>query len=189
MNSYYQETFDASNWKEIQFGQAEFEDCEFMGIDFDSTSLERINFVECRFIECNLSNVSFYESILNDVFFEKCKMLGILFHKANKFILTLRFEGCVLSHSIFTGISLKKTKFLECELKEVDFSECDLTDADFSNSDMFGAIFEKCLLAKTDFISAQNYQINLSNNTIQKPKFNRLNLAGLLADYPLDITD
>ncbi len=189
MNSYYQESFEASNWADVEFGQAEFEDCTFTGIDFNARSLEKINFVDCQFIECNLSNVSFYESILNGISFEKCKMLGTLFHKVNKFILSLRFEGCVLDHSVFTGLSLKKTAFLNCELQEVDFSDCDLTETDFSNSDLFGSTFDRCLLAKTDFRLAQNYRIILANNTVQKPKFSRLNLAGLLTEFPIDIAD
>lgn len=84
-------------------------------------------------------------------------------------------------------MALKKTSFLECSLQETDFSEADLTQAVISNCDCHLAVFDHTNLSKADLRGSFNYQIDPVVNQVKKLKLSKDGLAGLLAQFDLDI--
>ena len=65
-------------------------------------------------------------------------------------------------------------------MKEVDFTEAELGEASFTGSNLEGAKFERTDLRKADFRGAQNYLIDPRDNKVQKAKFSREGLEGLV---------
>ena len=99
------------------------------------------------------------------------------------------FENCVLNFSSFFRLKIPKTKFADCQINDADFVETDLTMAVFNNCDLKGTMFNDSVLVKVDFSTAYNFDIDLEQNKINKAKFSRLGLEGLLRKYDLEIED
>ena len=57
----------------------------------------------------------------------------------------------------------------------------------FEESDLTRAVFESTNLKKADFTNAHCFSIDPSKNQVEKAKFSKNNLAGLLRKYKLDI--
>ncbi len=53
-----------------------------------------------------------------NIHFKDCKMLGLFFDHCNPFGLTVSFENCILTHSSFYKLRLKK------RLQKLKRSEC-----------------------------------------------------------------
>ena len=103
------------------------------------------------------------------------------------FGLSVSFENCVLDHSSFFKVNLKKTAFRHVQLHEVDFSECDLTEAVFDDCDLKGTIFDHTILQKADLRTAKGYSIDPESNRIKKARFGLSGVAGLLNKYDIEI--
>ena len=82
---------------------------------------------------------------------------------------------------------MEKTNFENCSLKEVDFTEADLEGSNFHESLLSGAVFERTNLVKSNFTTAQNFNINPEINNIKAAHFSKENLSGLLLNYQLNI--
>ena len=98
-----------------------------------------------------------------------------------------RFEGCQIDYTTFYQLKLPKTEFKNCSLKEADFTETDFSGSSFANCDLSGAVFESANLDKTDFRTAENYDIDLEKNRVAKSRFSQDGLKGLLSKYDLII--
>ena len=70
---------------------------------------------------------------------------------------------------------------------KVEFTEADLSEAIFTDCDLENAFFNNTNLEKADFSTSYNFTINPEENKIQKAKFSKENLAGLLCQYKLVI--
>lgn len=169
--------------------KGEYEACTFKHCDFSRADLSGFLFIDCEFFHCNLSLARLLKTTFNDVKFKDCKIIGIHLENCNEFGLSVDFENCILDHSSFYKMKLKKTSFRHTQLREVDLTDADLTAAIFHNCDLTGAKFENTILEKADFRTAFNYAIDPEASKIKKAKFSRAGLEGLLTKYDIDITD
>jgi uncharacterized protein YjbI with pentapeptide repeats len=114
-------------------------------------------------------------------------MLGLQFKDCSEFGLSFSFDNCLLDHSSFFKIKLKKTVFKNSQLHEVDFTECDLTSSFFDGCDLANAIFNNTILEKVDFRTSFNYSLDPEINKIKKAKFSLAGTVGLLVKYDIEI--
>jgi uncharacterized protein YjbI with pentapeptide repeats len=69
----------------------------------------------------------------------------------------------------------------------VDFTKARAEGVCFSEVDLKGALFEQTNLKAADFTSALHWRIDPNENALQKTKFRKEELSGLLEAWPLDI--
>lgn len=181
------QTFDKIDFKKQTFIIAEYEDCSFINCDLSGLKLSGARFIECSFSGCNLSLAKLSQTALQQVKFINCKMLGLRFDECSAFALEVSFDNCMLDHSSFYKLNIKKTKFTATQLHEVDFTQCDLTDALFDKCDLAGATFDKSILEKADLRSATGYTLDPENNKIRNAKFSLPAVTGLLHKYGIKI--
>ena len=167
--------------------EAEYQNCTFRDVDLSSADLTGFKFIECDFVGCNLSMATLQGVSLRDTHFADCKMMGLFFDQCNPYSVTFSFNRCILDHSSFYRMNIKRTPFKACSLREVDFSGCDLSGINFDHCDLTGAKIEDAELVDTDFRTAENYTFNLSKNTVKKTKFSQSGLPGLLQEYNIEI--
>lgn len=167
--------------------KGEYDTCRFLHCDFSEADFSEFQFSDCEFIDCNLSLVKLMKTAMRDVQFSDCKMLGLRFDDCHKFGLMLRFKQCMLNHTSFYQVNLKKIIFKGCKLIEVDFTETDLTASTFDECDLAGATFSYTILEKADLRTAQNYTIDPEQNRIKKTKFSLQGIHGLLQKYSIEI--
>lgn len=82
---------------------------------------------------------------------------------------------------------MKTTQFYKCLLQEIDFTDSNLFNSSFAQSDLSHPIFENTNLEEASFETAINFQLNPSQNKVNKLKISIEGLPGLLTDYDLDI--
>lgn len=188
MSTYqYDQTYAHFNAIEQPFELGEYEECVFSHIDFGAANLTDFNFSGCVFEHCNLSGVRLDGAILRDCKFAHCKLMGLRFETCNTLIFSVSFVDCLLDHSSFYQLKLKKMPLQRCSLKEVDFTEADLSEVKFFDCDLLDALFDRCNLEKADFTSARHYRIDPNTNTLKKAKFSLDGLPGLLSSYNIEI--
>jgi uncharacterized protein YjbI with pentapeptide repeats len=179
--------YEKYNFTQKSLSKGEYDNCTFISCDFSNSDLTEIKFSECEFISCNLSLAKLVKTAFQNVKFKECKMLGLYFQNCNPFGLSVSFDSCNLSHSIFNKTKLKKTIFKNTQLHEVDYSECDLSGAIFENCDLMRATFINTMLEKADFRTSFHYSIDPEMNRIKKAKFSLISLPGLLNKYDIEI--
>jgi fluoroquinolone resistance protein len=185
---YIQErTFDKTNFTQQPLATGEYEDCTFNHCDFSGMDLSYFVFSRCTFSGCNLSMVKLTKTAFQEVVFKDCKMLGVHFDTCNPFGLSFRFENCILNHSSFYQMKIKKTVFNNTQLHEADFTDCDLSHTVFSNCDFSGAIFDNTIMERADFRSSFNYALDPEKNKIKKARFSIPGVVGLLSKYGIEI--
>lgn len=169
------------------FQSGKYENCTFHNCHLEGANLSDANFVDCEFEACDLSNARLSNTGLKNVSFDNCKLLGLHFEDCNDFLLEVHFSACQLDLTTFYGLKLPKTTFRNTSLREVDFSESDFSQSTFSGCDLMGAVFDRTNLTKADLRTAENFIIDPNSNTLKKARFSRMDLAGLLHSYDLDI--
>ena len=107
-------------------------------------------------------------------------MIGVNFEDCNQFNISFRFNDCILDHSSFYQLDVRKTVFKNCTMREVDFTESNLSNSVFDHSDLLNAVFERSVLDGTDFRNAEHFSINPNQNQLKKTRFSKDNLMGLL---------
>ncbi len=180
-------TYDATDFTQAPLQPGEYESCLFKTCDLSNANLSDLKFIDCEFINCNLSMAKLAQTSFRDAVFKECKMLGLRFDTCNEFGLSFRFENCVLRHSVFERLKLKKTTFKECQLQEADFTGSDLTGSSFEKCDLERTIFSGTVLEKADFRTAYGYSIDPESNRIRKARFSFAGLPGLLDKYDIEI--
>lgn len=180
--------FSAKDTKPTELILGEYEDCDFSGLDFSEFDFSDYKFSNCNFNDCDLSNVKISGTALRTVTFYNCKMIGLSFDDVNAFNLSLQFEKCILDHSSFYQVDVRKTLFRDCTLRETDFTLCNLASAVFTDSDLLNAVFSRTNLEAADLRTARNFSINPNKNTLKKAKFSKDNLEGLLYQVLIIIT-
>lgn len=167
--------------------KGEYECCAFIDCNFSNLNLNQIIFSGCTFVNCNLSLVSLVDTSLQNIQFTNCKMIGINFEKCNQFGFEVTFETCNLSHSIFYQVNLKTSLFKNSQLHQVDFTNSNLKKVIFKNCDLKNASFQNSKLEQADFRTAKNFIIDPESNSLQKAKFSKENVIGLLTKYKIVI--
>lgn len=188
MNGYFcDQVFENVDFTIDDLSPGDYEGCRFLRCSFAGITLPEIHFSECAFEGCNLSLVQLPGSTLQDVSFLRCRIAGVHFDACNHTLFTAKYDDCLLEHSSFFGMKLKKANFTSCILRDADFTGADLTEAVFDRCDLERALFEETILEKADFITSFHYTIDPEKNRIKKAKFSTAGLPGLLGRYQLDI--
>lgn len=172
--------------KEIQT-KGDYENCVFIGCTFIDNNLSGYNFIQCTFKSCDLSNSNVDKTAFREVKFIECKLLGLRFDVCNSLGLSFNYENCLLNHSSFYKLKIKKTIFKNCILEEADFAQAELTDAVFENCDLINAVFDQTNIENGDFRTAYHYILDPEKNKIKNAKFSNSGLSGLLAKYGIVI--
>jgi len=189
MNYTADKSFDKDNFTQTFLQKGEYENCVFNQCDFSNSDLSDIKFIDCEFKSCDLTLAKINKTAFRDVKFKECKMLGLRFDTCHDFGLAFSFDGCVLNHSCFAAMKIKKTILKNSQLQEADFTDSDLTAAVFDRCDLNGATFDNTVLEKTDLRTAFNYSIDPEINRIKKAKFSIAGVPGLLLKYDIEIDD
>lgn len=182
-------TFTGAVFTQIPLLKGEYTGCKFQNCDFSNANVSGIQFHQCEFLSCNLSLANLTKTVFSSVSFKQCKMLGLRFDHCSSFGFSVYVEGCMLDHSSFYRMKMKKTSFKDSKLQEVDFGECDLSAAIFENCDLIGATFDQTILEKADLRSSFNYIIDPEQNRLKKAKFSVAGCKGLLAKYDIIISE
>jgi len=177
------EDFNREDYTVRGLPYADYENCTFTGCNFSETDLAEVKFIECTFEGCDLSMAKLKGTAFQEVDFKTCKLLGLRFDECKDFLLSFRFEGCILSYASFYKLKLKNTHFVDCKLEQVEFVETDLSNAVFQHCDLSLAVFERTILEGADLKTAYNFSIDPENNRIKKAKFSVQNIVGLLDKY------
>lgn len=180
-------TFKSSNYTVNHLPKVEYDNCSFVNCNFSDSYISGISFLECEFVDCNFSSVKCKEAMFKDVVFNNCKLLGVLFHDCNPFLLSMTFTDCILNFSSFFNLKIKNTRFKNCSLEQTDFTNSDLTECIFDNCSLYQTTFDNSILEKVDFRTATDLRINPDINRIKYAKFSKENALGLLAYYKIDI--
>lgn len=182
------EKFEKENYTEIPLARGTYEGCRFQHCIFSKANLSAIHFIDCEFEDCDLSLANIKGSSFRDVQFKNCKMLGLHFEDCNDFLFSVGFDHCILNHSTFYNLSMKKSNIKNSSCKETDFSGTDLSASVFDKTDFLHARFDQTNLEKSDFRTAFNYSIDPDRNKVKKAKFSIDGVAGLLEKYGIDIS-
>ena len=102
-------TFEKNNFSKDSLEKGEYEKCVFSQCDFSKANLSDFKFIDCEFKSCDLSLATIHGTAFRDVKFKDCKMLGVRFDHCNPFGLAFTFDNCILNHSSFSRIKIKKT--------------------------------------------------------------------------------
>ena len=187
MNYCQDEQFDKIDFSKKPLNFEEYDGCTFQACDFSNVYLGSVDFINCQFINCNMSMAKIGSTSFKEVSFTKCKLLGVNFTDSNPFLLSLRFNDCVLDLSNFYDLPAKKTIFDNCSLKEVDFTQTNLSAAIFRNCDLHMAQFDRTILEKADLRGSVNYQIDPSDNRVKGARFSVDQVLGLLYKYKIKV--
>lgn len=159
---------------------AEYGRCTFDKLDLKNANLTGKVFVECIFRDCDMSLAQVGRVSFRDVRFERCKLLGVRFDGCHAFLLSFKFNDCILDLASFHGLRLKGTVFSKCRMRETDLGNADFSKGSFAGCDLGAAVFDGTTLEGADFRGAQHYSIDPANNKIRKARFSVEGLAGLL---------
>jgi len=176
---YYQEKFSKLSFSNEGIELIEFEECDFVGCTFIDCEFKKCKFLNCKFINCLLSAVKFSSSSVIEVSFTQCKVIGIDWTKSQQ-VRDLQFDECEINYSNFVLLKIPKTKIVNCIAKDVDFTETDLHESDLRKTNFENSIFYRTNLSKTDLRGANNYFIDVKNNTISRAKFSLPEALSLL---------
>ncbi len=179
----YQTTDDLSDG----FLKGEYDSCQFNHCDFKELNISEYRFLDCTFMGCDLSNIHIHKCSFQNVKFVNCKLMGLHFDTLESLNLSMHFENCVLSHSIFHKMQLNRCSFKDCKLHQVDFEEAQLKKVDLLNCDLLGANFIKTNLAQADLTDSINFSIDPELNRIQGASFSIPEVFNLLNKYQLKI--
>jgi len=179
--------FEKIDYTSVSLAKGEYENCTFKNCIFYSIDLSNIIFRESIFDGCDFSLAKIKNTTLNNIRCVNCKLLGVQFNECNNFLLSIRFDDCLLKLSSFRKLKLKKTTFARCNLQEADFSQADLSNSLFDNCDLHRALFYKTNLEKADFRTAFNYSFDPELNQIKKARFSQTGIIGLLNKYDIEI--
>lgn len=182
-----EKTFDKVGFTDNPLQKGEYENCVFSHCNFANSSLAEVRFMECVFVNCNISMVDLSQTVLQDIQFKGCKMLGLHFENCNHFGFAVQFENCLLNHSSFYRVALKKTVFTNSQLHDVDFTESDLTSSIFEHCDLARAVFDRTIVEKVDLRTSHSFSIDPELNKIAKAKFSLSGIVGLVDKYDIEI--
>lgn len=164
-----------------------YENCQFRKCSWHEKDLSRYTFIDCEFTECDLTMTKMNNTVLNGVLFTGCKLTGIRFDYADKHLFDVLFRDCIMHLTSFYDRSLPETTFTACELLEADFTGANLSDIEFDECNLDQAIFRDCTLRGTDFRTALNVSLELTENEVRGANFRADQLPSLVSSFGLVI--
>ena len=186
---YYDQIIEKVHLEQDEILRGNYTDCIFVQCSFEAVVLNNCRFSSCIFQECNLNLAQIAKCSFPSTRFEKSKLMGINWTQGDwstsGFGNLVGFFDCVISHSTFIGLELKRIQMKNCIANEVDFRDADLSYVDFGGTDLARSIFGNTNLTKADLSQARNYAIDPSNNILKKAKFSMPEAMALL--YSMDI--
>jgi uncharacterized protein YjbI with pentapeptide repeats len=177
--------------KNEQIGRKEFTNCTFVKCSFNETAFVDCRFRDCVFQKCELRLVTLVGCSFKNTHFDESQTIGINWTETTwakdkmAFVRPVDFAGCVISHSTFLGLNMKKVTLSKCIAHNVSFENANLTQANCTATDFRDSRFLHTNLTETDFTGATNYAIAANLNTLKKTKFSLPEAMSLL--YSLDI--
>lgn len=182
--SFYEDrTFTRSDIKGMSLTGTLFEACTFDRCDLSGQELRNCKFIDCSFTGCDLSMAKLGGVSLQQAVLKECKLLGIDFSVCSEMLFSVRFEQCVLEHSVFAERKMPKTVAVRCSMKGVDFSGADLREAHFHQCDLQDAVFDRTDLRQADLTSAFNLHIDPTSNMLHGARFSVEGALGLLSGF------
>lgn len=188
-SEYDSQEFKGINLRNGQIREKEFISCTFTKCSFRETAFLNSLFRDCIFRSCDLSLVSLKKCSFAATRFENSQVIGVDWNETawekSKFKKPVDFFDCVINHSTFMGLNLKKINIIKCTARDVDFTEANLTEANCTFTDFTNSHFLHTNLTGADFTGATNYSIAANLNILKKTKFSLPEAMSLL--YGLDI--
>lgn len=181
---YEDRQFTGISCQDAQFNDIEFFHCRFDGCQFMRTTFRRCRFEQCVFEKCDLSLLKSPETSFIGARFVNAKMLGIDWTLATS-PLTLAFQGCNVSHSVFMRLSVQKMEMVGCVAHEVDFTTTNLTRSNLVETDFAGSRFVDTNLSFADLSKATNYAIDPTANRLKKTVFSLPEAVSLLRAFDI----
>jgi uncharacterized protein YjbI with pentapeptide repeats len=176
----------------LRLTEVEFDGCTFESCSFREAAFYRCRFTDCTFVDCDLSLAKLPNSRFTGVAFKNTKAIGIDWTQigtsnANRAMLSIGFEGCILDFSTFFGLALAGTRFVRCSAKGVEFSEADVSGSDFRETNLENAKFSRTNLQKANFVGALNYEIDPTQNSVKNARFSIPEVVGLLRGFDVKV--
>jgi len=174
-----------------QIEQKEFNACTFIKCSFPETAFINCRFTDCTFQKCDLRMISLTGCSFKNTRFEESQVIGVNWTETawarSKTVFTkpVDFVGCVISHSTFLGLNLKKVALTKCIAHNVSFESANLSQTNCTSTDFKDSRFLHTDLTEADFTGATHYAIAANLNTLKKTKFSLPEAMSLL--YSLDI--
>ncbi len=182
-------TFESVTIDNETIASKEFDSCVFRKCAFLETRFRGCRFLNCTFQDCEMNLIHVEDCSFTEARFEDSKVIGVDWTQASwakKGLLnSIHFYRCVVNHSTFAGLLLKRMTMTECTARDIDFSEADLTQANCTGTDFAQSRFWQTNLTNADFRGAQNYAIAAQLNTLKRTRFSLPEAMSLL--YSLDI--
>ena len=175
--------FENIDYAEHPLPHGEYENCTFTNCTLHHADLSGFVFRGCAFTACDFSLATVRNTTFRDARFTECKLMGVHFDTCNKLLLTVEFDACMLKHSTFHKLALKKTRFAGCTLHDADFTDADLTQSVFDRCDLLNAQFDRTTLRQADLRTSFNYIIDPEKNNVKKARFSLSGVVGLLQKY------
>lgn len=182
-------TFEGLVCQSEEMSSKEFYDCVFARCSFVEAVFSGCRFSDCTFKDCDLSLIRVEGCSFTNTRFERSRVMGVNWTEASwsgrRFLNTIDFFDCLISHSTFIGLSLGGINITGCIAKDVDFSEANLNKAKCTSTDFSDSRFSHTDLTEADFTGATNYVIDATLNVLKKTRFSLPEAMSLL--YSLDI--
>ena len=185
MDAYELEFDGKTEWPNLKGSR--FETCTFRNVNWSGFDLRGARFEDCDFQDCDLSNAKTLGLGFQEVRFERSKLLGFKFDMCNPLGLSFQLIECNLTAASFHALDLRNVTLEKCNAQDVDFTGAWAEGLHFMEVDLNGALFERTNLKGADFTSAKNWRIDPNANTMQKAKFCKDELSGLLETWSLNI--
>ncbi len=159
-----------------------FRGCRFEHLRLSEVALTDCTLEDCVFESCDLTMATVAGAAFHDVLFRRTKLMGVDWTDVRGVIFEATFEDCNLSHATFAKRKLRGLQIRNSRVHEATFLEVDLRQAVFAGSDLQGARFIATDLQEADLSEAQNYEINPTENRLNKTRFSQEAALALVAD-------
>lgn len=191
--SYYLKEFTKLDLAGQSLQDIEFEVCTFVDCDFSDAVMRNFRFIDCTFLNCRLSHLKLPSTRFRSAILENCKVVDVDWTALEWSRLTsdseLTFRECVLTDSVFFGLSLDGMVMQSCKAHGIDLREASLKGADLSYTDFTNAQFGRTNLTDADFTEATEFNIDVLNNVMTRSKFSRIEAARLLHGLDIEVVD
>ncbi len=179
----YQDSF--KDLQQLDAGNKEWEACTFSSCSFKT--LSHHVFVDCIFEHCNLSNTHVADTAFRNCTFRDCKLMGVNFSSTREFGFEIHATRCNIDYTSFDRKKFYKSSFANCSFRGANFSEADLSKCKLENCDLSEAVFMQTNLSGMNFTTNHNFHIDPALNKVDKARFSRFALSGLLYNHDIVI--
>lgn len=164
-----------------------FKHCIFVDCSFLGNKLNKTQFEDCLFENCNLTMPKIMGTEFKNIQFKKCKIARINFSRVKNKVMFFSFEKFSLIQCISSDLILRESNFIGCEIDGTDFLNIDLFESNFKSSRFKETIFQNCNLIGSNFLKTERVKINPAINKMEKARFDKENLFGLVSYFGIKI--